>query len=237
MKKLLVLLIVLLSITPAYAHPGATDSKGGHTDRSTGKYHYHHGYSAHQHENGVCPYDFDDKTGQNSGAASGGSSSYSYPSTQSFLHSDLKSGDSGDSVKKLQNRLNSLGYSCGTADGIFGAKTESALKAYQESQHLFTSGTANYVTMCRLFPELAPTPTPKPTSTPMPTSTPKPTRTPSSFSSSIHSLWDGLMWCLGKLGWFLFLAPCLFCLGYILFGFIVIPIKYLVEYIKENFFK
>jgi len=76
-KKLLVLLIVLLSIAPAYAHPGATDSKGGHTDRSTGKYHYHHGYSAHQHENGVCPYDFDDKTGQNSGTSSG-SSSYSY---------------------------------------------------------------------------------------------------------------------------------------------------------------
>ena len=70
MKKLLVLLIMLLSITPAYAHPGSTDYKGGHTDRSTGKYHYHHGYSAHQHENGVCPYDFDDNSDRSSGSSS-----------------------------------------------------------------------------------------------------------------------------------------------------------------------
>ena len=74
MKKLLVLLIVLLSITPAYAHPGATDYKGGHTDRSIGEYHYHHGYSAHQHNDGLCPYDFDDKTDRSSGNSSGLSS-------------------------------------------------------------------------------------------------------------------------------------------------------------------
>jgi hypothetical protein len=53
----------------ALAHPGRTDSKGGHTDSSTGEYHYHHGYSAHQHTNGVCPYDFKDKTGSNSGSS------------------------------------------------------------------------------------------------------------------------------------------------------------------------
>lgn len=45
---------------PAFAHSGRTDSKGGHYDRSTGEYHYHHGYKAHQHENGVCPYDYND---------------------------------------------------------------------------------------------------------------------------------------------------------------------------------
>lgn len=47
---------------PAFAHSGRTDSKGGHYDRSTGEYHYHHGYKAHQHENGVCPYDYTDAT-------------------------------------------------------------------------------------------------------------------------------------------------------------------------------
>ena len=52
------------------AHPGGTDSKGGHRNSSTGEYHYHHGYSAHQHTNGKCPYDFDDKTGQSSGGSS-----------------------------------------------------------------------------------------------------------------------------------------------------------------------
>lgn len=44
------------------AHPGRTDSAGGHYDYSTGEYHYHHGYSAHQHKNGVCPYDNDNKS-------------------------------------------------------------------------------------------------------------------------------------------------------------------------------
>lgn len=38
------------------AHSGRTDSRGGHYDRSTGEYHYHHGYSAHQHPGGICPY-------------------------------------------------------------------------------------------------------------------------------------------------------------------------------------
>lgn len=40
----------------AMAHGGGTDGKGGHTDHSTGEYHYHHGKPAHQHPNGVCPY-------------------------------------------------------------------------------------------------------------------------------------------------------------------------------------
>lgn len=44
----------------AFAHSGRTDSNGGHYDRSDGSYHYHHGYSAHRHPNGVCPFDFDD---------------------------------------------------------------------------------------------------------------------------------------------------------------------------------
>lgn len=48
-------LLLLLPLT-ALAHNGRTDSNGGHHDRSTGEYHYHHGYPAHQHENGVCPY-------------------------------------------------------------------------------------------------------------------------------------------------------------------------------------
>lgn len=68
------LLLLLLSVT-VFAHPGNTDANGGHYDRSTGEYHYHHGYPAHQHTGGKCPYNFVDKTGENSGT-SGGSSSY-----------------------------------------------------------------------------------------------------------------------------------------------------------------
>lgn len=73
MKKVLLLIICTLILIPAivYAHPGQTDSDGGHYDRSTGKYHYHHGYSSHQHTNNECPYDFDDKTGESSNGLSG----------------------------------------------------------------------------------------------------------------------------------------------------------------------
>lgn len=69
-KKILLLLtpivfVFLLSLS-AFAHPGRTDSQGGHRDSSTGTYHFHHGYPAHQHTNGVCPYDHDDKTDKSS---------------------------------------------------------------------------------------------------------------------------------------------------------------------------
>lgn len=69
LRSLLVCLciIMLLSVT-VYAHPGRTDGNGGHTNHNTGEYHYHHGYSAHDHydmdDDGKidCPYAFDDKT-------------------------------------------------------------------------------------------------------------------------------------------------------------------------------
>ena len=59
MRRLLCFAVVLLvlAVPLALAHPGRTDSDGGHYDRSTGEYHYHHGMSAHQHPGGVCPYD------------------------------------------------------------------------------------------------------------------------------------------------------------------------------------
>ena len=53
-----IIVIILGSCAVVFAHPGKTDSAGGHYDRSSGEYHYHHGYPAHQHDNGTCPYDF-----------------------------------------------------------------------------------------------------------------------------------------------------------------------------------
>lgn len=79
MKKSLVFLLVaaiMLSFC-ALAHPGRTNSAGAHKDSSTGEYHYHHGYSAHLHTNGECPYDFKDRTGINSGTSGSSSSSTS----------------------------------------------------------------------------------------------------------------------------------------------------------------
>lgn len=69
-------LIALISPV-ALAHPGKTDSQGGHTDHSTGEYHFHHGYSAHDHYDmdgdGVvdCPYNFDDQTNHDGGGGYG----------------------------------------------------------------------------------------------------------------------------------------------------------------------
>ena len=73
LQKLLIAFALCLCLSVvAYAHPGSTDSDGGHFNRKTGEYHYHHGYSAHQHSDTDgdgdldCPYSFDDKTDHSS---------------------------------------------------------------------------------------------------------------------------------------------------------------------------
>lgn len=71
-----VLLICSFLLLPsAFAHPGNTDENGGHFDYSEGTYHYHHGYPAHYHGHNTCPYDFDDRTSENSGTSGYGESS------------------------------------------------------------------------------------------------------------------------------------------------------------------
>ena len=78
---MLLLCLCIVCVSVAHAHPGKTDSNGGHYDHESGEYHYHHGYPAHQHtdlnDDGIrdCPYDFDDKTGENSGNSNGSSTS------------------------------------------------------------------------------------------------------------------------------------------------------------------
>lgn len=68
LRYLPILLVIPSLLLVAFAHPGRTDSNGGHTNHSTGEYHYHHGYSAHDHydmdgDGDIdCPYDFDAKT-------------------------------------------------------------------------------------------------------------------------------------------------------------------------------
>ena len=46
-------------------------------------------------------------------------------------------------VKEVQEKLNSEGYDCGTPDGVFGAKTSSALKQYQGDHSLTADGIIN----------------------------------------------------------------------------------------------
>lgn len=66
---MLSLLLLCFLVTIAFAHSGKTDGNGGHYDRSTGEYHYHHGYPAHQHAGGECPYDFKDNINYSSSSS------------------------------------------------------------------------------------------------------------------------------------------------------------------------
>lgn len=52
----------------------------------------------------------------------------------------LKKGDRNDYVRHWQMFLNLNGYSCGNADGIFGPKTEAAVKKWQKNHNLVTDG-------------------------------------------------------------------------------------------------
>lgn len=49
-------------------------------------------------------------------------------------------GDQGDGVRALQETLNLLGYDCGKVDGKFGAKTEAAVRDFQNAWGLAVDG-------------------------------------------------------------------------------------------------
>ena len=61
----------------------------------------------------------------------------------------IKKGSTGESVKALQWILNWAGYTC-TVDGSFGAKTETALKAFQADMLLTADGIAGKETLAAL---------------------------------------------------------------------------------------
>lgn len=52
----------------------------------------------------------------------------------------LREGSRGDTVKQVQERLKQWGYYTGSVDGIFGAKTKSAVKSFQKSNGLTQDG-------------------------------------------------------------------------------------------------
>ncbi len=53
---------------------------------------------------------------------------------------NLYRGLSGEDVKEMQRRLNRLGFSCGTADGIFGSNTEKGVRAFQTAAKIEVDG-------------------------------------------------------------------------------------------------
>lgn len=81
----------------------------------------------------------------------------------------LRSGDKGDDVKKVQQRLKDLGYFTDTVDGKFGDATVKALKAFQKKNGLTQDGVCGAQTRTVLFAAspiyASATATPTPTST------------------------------------------------------------------------
>ena len=62
----------------------------------------------------------------------------------------LKKGDANDAVKALQQRLISLGYLSGTADGVYGSQTYRAVKEFQKANALSADGVAGSQTITAL---------------------------------------------------------------------------------------
>lgn len=125
-KYIILLAAVVLAIasllSPASAHPGRTDSNGGHTDHATGEYHYHHGYPAHDHYDmdgdgrPDCPYHFEDKT--NYGSSSNSNSSTPEDTTPHTTPNSGSTAYPNSTQRKQQEKRDlfdivfSLGYFC-----------------------------------------------------------------------------------------------------------------------------
>jgi len=72
----------------------------------------------------------------------------------------LASGSAGASVRKLQARLQELGYLSEDPDGFFGPKTEAAVKLFQEVNGLKVDGVAGQITQEKLYYDAAALPAP-----------------------------------------------------------------------------
>ena len=63
----------------------------------------------------------------------------------------LRYNDSGSAVQQLQNALNQLGYSVGSADGKYGSATEKAVRQFQQDHSLKVDGKAGQQTQALVY--------------------------------------------------------------------------------------
>ena len=63
----------------------------------------------------------------------------------------LRRGSRGPEVEVVQKRLNALDFWCGTADGIFGWKTKTAVKRFQRVMLMPTNGSVGSTTWHRMW--------------------------------------------------------------------------------------
>lgn len=122
MNKLMTVLAILalLISADAMSHGGRTNSAGCHNDKKNGGYHCH-----------------------GTAAKSNTSSTYNSPSkTKPVVSSSstLTVLNNSELIIKIQQYLNFLGYKAGQADGVLGAQTTQAIKAFQKNIGEETNG-------------------------------------------------------------------------------------------------
>ena len=88
----------------------------------------------------------------------------------------LRRGMMGLDVQNLQEQLNSLGYDCGKADGVYGSDTFRAVACFQEDHSLAVDGIAGRMTMAAIEEALSDQKDPAP-----PAAAPDPDAQPSEF--------------------------------------------------------
>ena len=94
------------------------------------------------------------------------------PTEAPITYSTLQKGDEGSAVMQLQVRLYELGYLNDNRDGVYGSKTQTAVKLFQETVGLNPTGIADNDTQTRIYAQDAPyapgatTPSPAPTAEP-----------------------------------------------------------------------
>ena len=78
-----------------------------------------------------------------------------------------------EQVRQVQQKLNDMGYHAGSVDGVFGPRTESALRQFQQARNLDATGHIDSNTLAALNRELTGHPTsgvgrqePRPVETP-----------------------------------------------------------------------
>ena len=88
--------------------------------------------------------------GTSTGSGTGTSSTTTGSSDTVTVNATLQVGSRGTDVKNLQTRLKELGYLTGSADGVFGTATETAVKAFQKANSLTSDGVAGPRTLNRI---------------------------------------------------------------------------------------
>ncbi len=86
---------------------------------------------------------------------------------------ELRLGSRGSAVIRLQNLLRNAGFNPGPADGVFGRRTENAVRAFQARQRLTVTGVVNIATWRALGENCGITPPPTPPTPPTPPGPPQ----------------------------------------------------------------